>query len=354
MTVHSSPRASAQVSDIDPTIGRRTATDPRQHFRMAIGSFTDPGKLADITDPIERMLTKALHAACIDWSMQAGSDGHVVLEEVCRDIGLPYPIGKNLIAHGMCHQADHDCLRCPQPRAGHVYVHDLLEHNRAAAQTAALSAKRRAAAAASHEKRWGARAPQPALQGPKRQPGRPRKHPLPEPATAPLEGLPAASAEPAAAPHPAEARARTRRRAPKEPRIFEAWVIEAANALADGIARNDPNGVRPNVTDTWLNDIRLTHEIDKREPEKIMKAIEWSQNHQGSGDFSYASIIKSPKNLRKHFAAMHSRAIKEHQRGIIGGVRRATSQPAALITTGMAEMLARQMSSRRVGMIKGA
>lgn len=325
------------MSDIDPILGRKTATDPRRHFRMATGSYTRPGKLAELTDPIERMVTRGLHTAAIDWSMDNGTDGHVILEDLCQLVELPIEYGKNLIALGLCHQADHGCLRCPQPRAGHVYVHDILEHNRTAAQEQALRDKRRNAAAASHEKRWGNRPPLGALEGPKRPPGRPRTRPLPE---APLV-------------HPAEARAAATKRpgrAKKEPRVFEQWVIDAAGALADGIARNDPNRVRPTVTDTWLTEIRRMHEIDKREPEKIMKAIEWSQNHRGSGDFSYADIIKSPKNLRKHFAAMHSRAIKEHQRG---AVRRAAAQPAALAMTGMAGMLARQMGAAPGGMVKG-
>jgi hypothetical protein len=353
------------MSDLDPTTGRKTASDPRQHFRMAIGSFTKPGKLADITDAVERMLTKGVHAACIDWSIDNGTDGHVLLEEVCHSVGLPIEYGKSLIAHGMCHQADHDCLRCPQPRAGHVYVHDILEHNRTAAQEKGISQKRRIAAAASHQKRWGNRAPQAALEGPKRGPGRPRKSPLPELPATPLralegEVLPAleagtanriAEVEPIPAreteevlQHPAEERARKRGRPRRTaPREWAPEVVDLCERLANHIAQNDPDGKKPTITERWRNACRLLIEKDERTPEQIARAIDWCQNDE----FWRANILSMP-TLREKYRTLQQQA----QRG--RGVRRATTQPAALAVTGMAGMLARQMGSAQGGMVKGA
>jgi hypothetical protein len=353
------------MSDLDPTIGRKTATDPRQHFRMAIGSFTRPGKLIDITDPVERMLTKALHAACIDWCREHGTDGHVLLEDLCQLVGMPIEYGKSLIAHGMCHQADHGCLRCPQPRADHAYVHDFLEHNRTAAQENGIRKKRRKAAEASHAKRWGNRPPQAALEGPKRGPGRPRKNPLPELPAAPLaalegevlprlepdaaaqvavsEPIPAREAEEVLQ-HPAEARARKRGRPRRTaPREWAPEIVDLCERLANHIAQNDPDGKKPTYGERWMNACRLLIEKDGRTPEQIAKAIDWCQ----SDEFWRANILSMP-TLREKYRTLQQQA----QRG--RGVRRATTQPAALAVTGMAGMLARQMGSAQGGMVKGA
>lgn len=327
------------MRDADPTIGRRTATDKREHFRMAIGSFTRSGKFAGITDPVERMATKALHAAAIDWCREHGTDGYVILEDLCDYVGLPYEYGKNLIVYGTAHEAEHGCRRCPPPRDGHVYMHDYLEHNHSAAEQQRISKKRQAAGMAAAEKRWGGHTP-PVKE--KRPPGRPRKHPLPEVVEVPA-GLmrPGESMllpdDDALIPteqvlaHPAETRARQQtKRGPgrprkTEPRTFDEWIVTAANRLADLIANNDPNGKRPNVTQTWMNTIRLIHEVDDREIDRIQNAIEWSQQHH-----FYSTIILSPQNLRKHFGAMHKRAIEEHNRKVNGGRSPQRSAPAAL------------------------
>lgn len=319
---------------------RRTAGDRRNHARYTTDYFTNQPKLADVHDPVERMAAIGLHGASIGISNELGGDGHVIAEDVLRQTGLSIEYAKALIAAGMWHQADHGCVRCPQPREGHVYVHDFLEHSRTAAEDRALAEKRREAAEASHVARRRNRPPAAAgVEQPKRRPGRPRKNQAPE--TADASGSVQQGA--VVLVHPAQARAAAavaaaeakKVRAPKAPKVFEQWVIDAANALADGIAANDPNGLRPNVTDTWLNDIRLMHEKDGREPEKIMKAIQWSQNHHtGSGDFGgYSTIIKSPKKLRQHFSAMHTRAIAEHRQG--AAVRPLRGAPAAVSVPGI-------------------
>lgn len=307
------------MSDIDPSTGRRTATDKREHFRMTVDAFTRPGKFTEITDPVERMALKGLHASCVAEARLAGTDGHVDLGAICEREGLPRDFGKTLILLGLCHQADHGCVRCPQPAIGCEYVHDYLDHNRSAAQEQRTRERRRVGGENAARQRWDGHT-RPAAE--KRPPGRPRKDPAPQGPAADLLELAARLEDPAAAMHPAEARARAEsgKRRPGRPKVareFAEWVVKAAHLLADLIARNDVNGKRPNVTATWMNTIRLMHEVDHREIEKIQKAIEWSQTHH-----FYSTIILSPANLRKHFNAMHKRAIEDHQRGGPGAVRR--------------------------------
>jgi hypothetical protein len=301
------------MGDFDPTIGRRTATDRRQHVRFTDDFFLEPGKLQHLTDPVERCCARDLLATSVAYSDRQGSDGHIVVEEVLAISGLPEEYAKVLILTGSWHQADHDCRRCPQPRIGHVYVHDILEHNPTAEQKRRRSEKAAANGGAGARTRWAGHTP---VVKEKRPVGRPRKNPPPDqPQTDQLFLVGVDSQQ--VLQHPAEKRARaaaartgTRR---TEPRVFEPWVHELANQLADGIAANDPNGKRPVVTEGWLNEIRLIHERDDRPIDSMGKAIAWSQQH-----YFYKDIIKSPKNFRKHYAAMHSRAIDEYRKPASG------------------------------------
>lgn len=359
MTVSSMP--AAQVTDEnDPTCGRRTATDKRQHVRMTNNFFTDPGKLAHVADPIERMLAKSLLAASIGLCDSQGTDGHIMPETVLAATGLPAEYGKLLIVDNSWHQAGHGCRRCPQPRLGHIYVHDFLLHNRSAEQKHRTSERRRQAGQAGLEARWdGHERRQPTGRGP----GRPRKVTLELPA-APvgtqleLSGIPTVDGE-IVVEHPAETRARAARRgrpARTGQRQFDPVIEELCNLLADEIAGNDPDGVRPNVTDTWRNQCRLMIEKDNREPEKIRKAILWCQKHS-----FWHSNIKSMSKLREKYATLSSRALEERkqlekersrQLAVTAG-RRATA-PAAVAVSGMSGLVARQMGAARGGMVKGA
>lgn len=332
------------MSDLDPTTGRRTATDPRQHVRMTVGFFAGDNKLAHITDPIERIATMGLLAHSIAMARREGTDGHVVPEAVLAELNLPAELGKTLIADGAWHQDDHGCRRCPQPRRDHVYVHDFLEHNRSAEQEQRRAAARRASGAAGAQARWGERPP--AVKE-RRPVGRPRKHPRPEPAAThdvvetPVE-TPAAETtqvvlvpvardeEPAVLAHPAELAARKKRGRPKrtEPRVFDPVVYELCELLAGWVARNDPDGVRPNVGERWLNACRLMIELDGRDPEKIRRAIEWCQRDQ-----FWSGNIKSMPKLREKYATLQARAKEQSQRG----ARRApgTTPPPAVVVPGM-------------------
>lgn len=336
------------MSDIDPTTGRKTANDPRQHFRMAAQSFTRPGKLEPIVDPVERMVTKGLHVASIDWCTENGTDGHVVPEHLCELLGLPVLFGKNLIAYGMWHQADHNCRRCPQPRRGHVYVHDYLSHNRTAAQEADLAEKRRRAAAASHESRRANRQPVAAFEAPRRGPGRPRKHPLPEPAAAGQAVV-----------HPAEVKAKNRSGARPviAPQEFQPIVHELCELLADRVRQNGYGVPRKLGANTWLNPCRLLlergfphSEEGPLTAEQVRNAILWATD-----DDFHSKNVRSMASLRKKYDVLRSDARDAGRpRRSQGGVRRFTAAPAALPVTGMAAMLARQMGSSQGGLVKGA
>lgn len=331
MTVSSLPDAQLHdKSSTDPTIGRRTATDRRPHVRITNIFFTRAGKLSHIADPVERMATLALLAASIGMCDDLGTDGHIRVEVVLEATGLPPEYAKTLMTDDVWHQADHGCRRCPQPRQGHVYVHDFLLHNRTAEQKQRTSARRRAAGQAGLDTRWDGHEKPPAA---KRPPGRPRKTPLALPAAPAAE--PGQALQVALIPvvegevvleHPAEVRARARRGRPRrtEPRVFDPIVEELCRLLADQIAGNDPNGVRPNITDTWRNQCRLMIEKDEREPENIRRAILWCQ-----ADAFWHSNIKSMPTLREKYATLQQRA-KEQRNRQLGRSGRRTTTPAAV------------------------
>jgi hypothetical protein len=349
------------MSDIDPTIGRRTATDTRQHINMAVDFFTNH-KLGHVTDPVERLAVRGLLGHSIAVARRLGSDGHVIPEEVVAELVLPPELGKILIADGSWHQADHGCTRCPQPRLHHVYVHDFLEHHRSAEQERRTLEARRTSGSQNAQRRWADHEPVKAPKTAQRGPGRPRTRPLPPPRPVTTEEAPVdangtvhlvavdlAGTEPILD-HPAERKARSRKGRPArtEPVVFDPIVIELCDHFADWRARNDPNGKRPKVTERWLNSCRLMIEVDKREPENIRRAIDYSQ----SDEFCLIWIQAMPK-LREEYARLQARAKLDRNRAAKknGG---SASPPAAVSVPGMNGMLARQMQAKQNGMIKGA
>jgi hypothetical protein len=320
------------MRNVDPTTGRPTATDPRAHVRFTRDFFLQPGKFAHLTDPIERAVVRDLLATCIALTDERGGDGHVVLEDALALTGLPEEYGKTLILDGCLHQADHDCPRCPQPRLGHVYVHDLLEHNRSAEQQRRTAADRKKSGADGARARWAGHQPKP-----KGRPGRPRKHPKPDPVVAaePMGQLALVPIEPAdtqpVLQHPAETRARARRGRPArtEPRVFAPEVVGLCEYFADLRQRNDPDGKRDNITERWLNACRLMIEADGRKPEDIRKAITYCLNHEG-----HRLYVQSVPKLREDYAKLQNWARKDlGQQNRAGG--RPGQPPAAVSVPGM-------------------
>jgi hypothetical protein len=87
-------------------------------------------------------------------------------------------------------------------------------------------------------------------------------------------------------------------------------------------------------------------------PEQIRKAMRWANT-----DGFWWEQIRSMKNLREKYEQLRSAAGNPNRpkRGLSGvNQQRRSTAPAALPTTGMAAMLARQMGTAQGGMVKGA
>lgn len=329
------------MNDIDPSTGRRTATDPRRHARYTIGFFTDDNKFGDVTDPLQRAAALTVHAASIGITIERGNDGHVRAEEVLERTGLAeHPeIAKILIAHDVWHQADHGCLRCPQPRDEHVYVHDTLEHNRSAAQHADTTTVRAQAGAKGGATRWAGHTPKPRTTGGR--PGRPRKNPVAMPAETPADSprpdgqltLPVpGNTEMGDDVHPAEARARAESeraarsrnsRDKAEAKVYEPIVHELCAELA---AIVEANGFSVgSIGPAWLQPceqlLRIGPPNAKKActPEQIRKAMQWANE-----DSFWWKNVRSMAQLREQYERLRAEAQDPNRakRGAAGAVQR--------------------------------
>lgn len=324
------------MASIDPTLGRRTATDKRAHFRMTTGFFTEPGKLSHIDDPVERMATLSLVGASVDWCRKHGTNGHLSPEDVLQATGLPPEYAKTLMADGIWHQADHGCQRCPQPRVDCVYLHDYLEHNRSAEQEELTAQRRRSNGEKGGNSRWAGHVkadPAPAT----RRPGRPRKNPLPD-----------------AAVHPAQKRAAkaTAEKATTEAKIYEPIVDELCRELAAMVKLNGFSVGK--IGEAWwkpceqLLRIGPPNASEGVSPEQIRKAIHWANE-----DAFWWEQIRSMKNLREKYEQLRSAAKNPNRpkRGA-AAVRRprgAAQPPAAVTVPGMNSLYGRQTAGASTG-----
>lgn len=338
------------MRDLDPTIGRRTATDRRQHVQITVDFFTDDNKFDHVTDPLQRAAALTVHGASIGMAKKQGSDGHVRPEQVLAKTRLAdFPeIAKILIADGVWHQADHGCPRCPQPHADHVYVHDYLEHNRTAAQERRTTERRRANGAKGLSSRWGER--ERPVEGPRRPPGRPRKHPLPTPGTETIEmadsdgvvlvPVPRTATEPILQ-HPAELAARNRRGARPartEPKTFDPIVLELCEELAALVERNGFSVGK--IGPAWwvpceqLLRIGPPNAKQAVTPQQIRDAMNWMNN-----DAFWWENVRCMKQLRERYEQLRSAAKNPNRpkRGQLG-VRpsgRSSQPPAAVGVSGV-------------------
>lgn len=311
------------MRDIDPGTGRPTATDKRVHMHLTVGFFTDDNKLAHLHDPVERMATLGLLAAAIGISREQGTDGHIDIDQVLAVTGLPVDYAKTLIADGVLHQADHGCPRCPQPRAGQLYIHDILEHHRSAAQEQRVKESRRKGGNAATAARWsGHEVPE----KPKRGPGRPRKNPLP--GAAQLDGV-----EGGAGTDLTEGRrAGKKSKKAKLAEQLDPTIIELCHLLADRVRANGYSVAKELGVTTWYNPCRLLltrgvpHSDTALTPVQIRTAIMWATD-----DHFWSKNVRSMAALREYYERLREDAkdSSRAKRNQLGAVRRVAAQLAA-------------------------
>ncbi|MQS44271.1 helix-turn-helix domain-containing protein [Companilactobacillus mishanensis] len=81
--------------------------------------------------------------------------------------------------------------------------------------------------------------------------------------------------------------------------------FKVANYLWEQIQKNNPEAKEPNLQN-WANTVRLMHERDKRDYEKIKKMIDWCQTN----DF-WSTVVLSANKLRKQYDQMNAQAGRE-------------------------------------------
>ena len=124
--------------------------DPRQYIRITTDIAMNP-KLAVIDDPAASWT----YVCSIAYSGGSLTDGHFPIAAVLRLAGTSQEVAKALAEQELWHLPGHDCSRCPQPKRGHAYVHDFLQHQRSKDEVQDLTDKRREAGRAGAAARWG-------------------------------------------------------------------------------------------------------------------------------------------------------------------------------------------------------
>lgn len=125
--------------------------DPRPYVRMSTDLPLNP-KLAAIDDPAASWA----YVVSICYAGQTLSDGHVPVVAVLRLAGVDKAVATALAEQELWHLPSHTCSRCPQPKPGHAYIHDYLQHQRSADEVRDLTSKRREAGRKGAAKRWAA------------------------------------------------------------------------------------------------------------------------------------------------------------------------------------------------------
>lgn len=81
------------------------------------------------------------------------TDGVIPVAGVLREASVARTVAEQLVTADAWHLPGHACPRCPQPPAGHAYVHDYLQHNQSREQVEAARAAGRKAANVRHARR---------------------------------------------------------------------------------------------------------------------------------------------------------------------------------------------------------
>ncbi|SEB15952.1 hypothetical protein SAMN05421743_12167 [Thalassobacillus cyri] len=86
-----------------------------------------------------------------------------------------------------------------------------------------------------------------------------------------------------------------------------------AERLYERILKNNPEHKEPNYQ-KWADDFRKLVEIDQRNPEKVIRMIDWAQ----SNEFWHTNIL-SPDKLRKQWDRLKLEVVREAKGGKPGG-----------------------------------
>lgn len=122
--------------------------DKRAYAKFDIGYLDNP-KMLPVLD--ESPTAVLVHAVSVLYAAQHLTDGHVPCKSMLRKVGGTQDDADLLVREGVWHRPGHDCEECPQPVGMDVYVHNFLEHNRAAAEVN----KAKTAAKTAADARWG-------------------------------------------------------------------------------------------------------------------------------------------------------------------------------------------------------
>lgn len=87
------------------------------------------------------------------------------------------------------------------------------------------------------------------------------------------------------------------------PRRAISTESQLSDLLADLVQANDPDGVRPRVTQKWLDAERLLITRDGRDPEVAARLIRWCQ-----GDDFWRGNVKSMPKFRQKYATLFDHA----------------------------------------------
>jgi len=123
--------------------------DPRPYGRISVDLPLNP-KLATIDNPAAGWA----YVTSILYCVQSLTDGHFPIAAVLRLAGVDMAIAMALAEQELWHLPGHDCDRCPQPKKGHAYVHDFLQHQRSGDEARDLTNKRREAGRKGAQRRW--------------------------------------------------------------------------------------------------------------------------------------------------------------------------------------------------------
>lgn len=129
--------------------------DPRPYVRLSVDLPLNP-KLAAIDDPASGWA----YVVSLCYCGNSLTDGMFPLAAVLRIAGCDMANAIALAEQGLWHMQDHECSRCPQPKAGQAYIHDYLRHQRSADEARDIKEKRRSAGRKGAEARWGKSAEQ--------------------------------------------------------------------------------------------------------------------------------------------------------------------------------------------------